>query len=271
MNKCLKALSLLLILPALLIGGLTSQAFADNSTIEKAEKRGALRVGFSSFVPWAMQNKAGEFIGFEIDVARRLSKDLGLRFQPTPTAWAGIIPALLANKVDVIIGGMGISEERLKQVDFTIPYDYAVMDIMANIEKSSSLRTMEDFNKPEVIITARTGTTPAIIAKEMFPNATHRFFADEAPAVEEVLSGRAHAFISTAPLPAFTVVENPDKVFIPFDLPDTYDQPIAFAVKKNDKETLEVFNEWIKKVEAEGWLQERAHYWFRTKDWEKDL
>ncbi len=270
MIKFIKKLSLTLLLAFVSIAFVGSNAYAE-STIETAKKRNAIRVGFSSFVPWAMQNKAGEFIGFEIDVAKRLSDDLGLRFQPTPTAWAGIIPALLANKVDVIIGGMGISEERLKQVDFTIPYNYNKIGIMANIQTSSNLKSLEDYNKPEVVITARNGTSGAIAGKDLFPNATHRYFNDEASCLQEVFSGRANAFLSSGSLSTFTIIDNPDKVFKPFDMPSKYDQAIGFAVRKGDEETLKVFNEWIAKVEAEGWLQERADYWFNTKNWEKEL
>ncbi len=264
-----KFISSLLIFSLAFIGyiSLPTEAYAE-STIEQVKKRKVLRVAFSTFVPWAMQTKSGEFIGFEIDVATRLAKDLGVRIQPQATAWSGIIPALLANKADVIIGGMGVTEERKKQVDFTIAYDKSRLEILANIEKSKDLKTPADFNNPNVIIIARTGATPATAIKELFPNATLRFFADEAPCVEEVLSGRAHAFVSSAPLPAFAVVENPDKLFIPFEITE-YQEDIAFAVRKNDPETLKVFNEWIEKVKAEGWLQERVNYWFKTKDWEE--
>ena len=43
----------------------------------------------STFVPWAMRNKQGELIGFEIDVAKRLAEDSGLKVEFVPTAWDG--------------------------------------------------------------------------------------------------------------------------------------------------------------------------------------
>ena len=66
------------------------------SAIESAMKRGKLRVGMSTFVPWAMRNKKGDLIGFEIDVATKVAKDLGIEVEFVPTAWSGIIPALIA-------------------------------------------------------------------------------------------------------------------------------------------------------------------------------
>ena len=92
------------------------------SAIEAAMKRGKLRVGMSTFVPWAMRNKKGELIGFEIDVATKVAKDLGIEVEFVPTAWSGIIPALIAGKFDVIIGGMSVTTKRNLTVNFTAPY-----------------------------------------------------------------------------------------------------------------------------------------------------
>ncbi len=66
---------------------ITGQAFAgelqqqliQESTIEQVMKRGTLRVGMSTFVPWAMKDKTGKLIGFEIDVASRWPRIWGLR------------------------------------------------------------------------------------------------------------------------------------------------------------------------------------------------
>jgi polar amino acid transport system substrate-binding protein len=46
-------------------------------------------------------------------------------------------------------------------------------------------------------------------------------------------------------------------------------EPIGFAIRKGDFDSLNVLDNWIRIVEAEGWLKERKHYWFETKDWEK--
>jgi polar amino acid transport system substrate-binding protein len=110
------------------------------STIEKILKRGYIKVGMSTFVPWAMQDKNGNLIGFEIDVAKRLAEDMGVKVEFVPTKWSGIIPALLTGKYDVIIGGMGITPERNKKVNFTIPYDYSGMSIVAHKKRLKGLK-----------------------------------------------------------------------------------------------------------------------------------
>jgi polar amino acid transport system substrate-binding protein len=90
--------------------------------LEDIQKRGTLRVGMSTFVPWAMRDKNGELIGFEIDVAKKLAEDMEVEVEFVPTAWDGIIPALIAGKFDVIIGGMSIRPSRNLTVNFTLPY-----------------------------------------------------------------------------------------------------------------------------------------------------
>ena len=111
-----KAIKLTTVLVLVLFGmastgfaGKLQQQLTGESTLEQVLKKGVLRVGMSTFVPWAMKDKKGKLIGFEIDVATRLAKDMGVKVEFVPTKWAGIIPALLTGKFDVIIGGMGIT------------------------------------------------------------------------------------------------------------------------------------------------------------------
>ncbi|MBO4317005.1 MAG: transporter substrate-binding domain-containing protein [Mailhella sp.] len=245
-------------------------AGTDLSAIQKIAERGTIRVGFSSFVPWAMQDKDGKYIGFEIDVMTRLAKDLDVDLQLVPTNWDGIIPALLTDKFDVIVGGMGATPSRALSVNFTVPYDYSYMDAVLNTERCTDVKTEKDLNKPEVIIAVRTGTSAATHAKNFYPKATLRMFNDEAPAVEEVLSGRAHAFVSSAPLPAMEALRHPDKLSQPFRIKSSR-TPISFAIRKGDPDTLNVLDTWIRYVEEEGWLEERRNYWFRGNEWESLL
>ena len=247
--------------------GKLQQQLTSESTIEQVLKRGVLRVGMSTFVPWAMKDKKGKLIGFEIDVATRLAKDMGVTVEFVPTKWAGIIPALLTGKFDVVIGGMGITPARNLKVNFTNPYDYSGMSMAANKKLAAGFSSIEDFNRPEVVLTARLGATPVNAAKKFMPKAELRLFDDEAQIYQEVINGRAHAVVASAPTPAFQVVKYPDKLFLPLEETFTK-EPIGFAVRKGDFDTLSYFNNWITVVGSEGWLKERKNYWFRTKDWE---
>ena len=83
--------------------------------------------------------------------------------------------------------------------------------------------------------------------------------------IQDVLNGNAHAAFSSTPTPAFWVADYPDVLYRPLggELLDL--QPSAFAVRKGDPDTLAFFNSWI--LVNQDWLQERADYWYGTKDW----
>jgi len=243
---------------------------AAESMLEQVMKRGVLRVGMSTFVPWAMQDKAGNFIGFEIDVANRVAQDMGVKAEFIPTKWSGIIPALLTGKFDIIIGGMGIRPERNLKVNFSIPYDHTVMSLVAHKKVAAGFKKLGDFNSPGVSIAVRTGTTAAAAAKQWMPKAKLRLFDDESQAIQELLLGRIHAVVASAPLPAFQAIANPGRLFLPLK-EDFTREPIGFAVRKGDPDALNFLDNWIRVTEAEGWLAERKRYWFESKDWEKLL
>jgi polar amino acid transport system substrate-binding protein len=253
------------ILPAM--AGEIQNKLVSESMIEQALKRGTLRVGMSTFVPWAMTAKSGDLIGFEIDVAKRLAQDMGVKIEFVPTKWAGIIPALLTGKFDIIIGGMGIRPDRNLKVNFSIPYDHTGQAIVANKTLAAGFKSIEDFNKPDVTIALRLGSTAVTAVKQYMPKAKMTLFDDEAQAYQEVLNGKAHAVVGSAPTPAFYAIKYPEKLFLPIE--GTFTQePIGFAVRKGDFDTINYLDNWITVVAAEGWLKERKHYWFETKDWE---
>lgn len=267
--------STLIVLMSVLVIGLAGSAIAgklqqelvQESAVEQIIKRGILKVGMSTFVPWAMKDKTGKLIGFEIDMATRLAEDMGVKVEFVPTKWAGIIPALLTGKFDVIIGGMSVRPDRNLKVNFTIPYDYAGQSLVANKKLATGFSSLQDFNRPDVVIATRLGSTAADAAKRFMPNAKKRLFDDEAQVIQEVLNGKAHAAVSSAPLPAFQSLKFPDRLFLPFQRTFTK-EPIGFALRKGDYDTLNYFNNWIRVVDAKGWLAERKHYWFETRDWE---
>jgi polar amino acid transport system substrate-binding protein len=250
--------------------GKVQRELTNESTIEQVLQKGVLRVGMSTFVPWAMKDKTGKLIGFEIDVATRLAKDTGVKVEFVPTKWAGIIPALLTGKFDVIIGGMGILPQRNLKVNFTIPYDYSGMSIVAHKKLAAGFSKIQDFNRPNVTITARLGSTAEVAVRKYMPQAKLKLFDDESQVIQEVRNGRVHALVASAPLPEFMAIENAQFLFLP--LKDTFTkEPIGFAVRKSDADTLNYFNNWIRVVESEGWLKERKLYWFGTKEWESKL
>lgn len=236
------------------------------SMIEQAIRKGTLKIGMSTFLPWAMKDKNGELIGFEIDVARRLANDMGVKAEFVPTQWSGIIPALITGKFDIIVGGMGVTPNRNLKVNFSIPYDHTGMSIVADRELASGFDSLDDFNNSNITLVVRMGSTSAAAVKKYMPKANLLQFDDESQAVQELLNGKAHAFISSAPLPGFQALKYPERLFLPLKENFTK-EPIAFAIRKGDFDSYNYLNNWITVVTAEGWIEERKHYWFETEEW----
>lgn len=246
--------------------GTTGAAVAAGSLIDEIKARGALRAGLSTFVPWAMRDKQGKLIGYELDVGTRLGADLGVKYEPTPTAWDGIIPALLAGNFDVIIGGMTITPAREQSVAFTEPYSFTGVGMVASKKTAPGLTSVEAFNRPDFTIVVRRGTSAATTAQAMMPNATIRQFDDDAQALQELLNGNAMALVSTAPKPAFAALDNPTVLYQPVEKAIA-PQRDAMALRKGDPAAVAVLNEWITARKADGFLQERFHYWFEQRTW----
>ncbi len=241
-------------------------AASEHSVLEKILAAGEVRVGMSTFVPWVMRSKDGEYIGFEVDVAREVAKDMGVELVIVPTQWDGIIPALLSGKFDVIIGGMSITPERNLKVNFTRPYAQSGLQIVANRNQAQGFDEFEDFNSEDVIFTMRRGVTAIDAVERLFPAAQTRLFDEEATAIQEVVNGNSTAWVSASPSAVIAIADHGDKLFLPFL--ETFDNSNeGFGLRKNDPDALNFFNNWILTKQESGWLQDRHTYWFKTRDW----
>jgi len=239
---------------------------ARESTVEAIVKRGRLLVGMSTFVPWAMRDKNGDLIGWEVDVSKQIAKDIGVEVDLVPTAFDGIIPALIAGKFDLIATGLTITPKRALTINFSRPYAHSGTTLLANKKLAGNFKTLDDFNKPDVTIAARRGSTGELLVRRLFPKATLRLFDDEQLANQEVINGNAHAASAQPPRPYLLQAKYPDVVFVPFDrLLGTNSD--AFAIRKGDLDTLSFLDSWIEYHTADGWLEDRHDYWFKSAAW----
>ena len=234
------------------------------SAIEQIAKRGVIKVGMDVFVPWAMKDKKGELIGFEIDIAKKLAKDMGVKVEFVPTKWSGIIPALITGKFDVLIGGMTITTQRNLKINFTRPYYFTEQGLMAHKKKAAGFQ-VKDFNRPDVTIAARLGSTAAVAAKQRFPKAQLRLFDDEPAAVQELRNGNVHAMVSAQPLPSSTAREYPKTIMVYSEV--MMHEAIGIGVRKGDFDTLNLINNWIEINRNNGWIQGKYAYWFKSDKW----
>jgi len=253
-------------------------AFAQNvtkqlsgeSVLETIKKRGKLRAGVSAFVPWVMRAKDGSMIGFEIDIAKMIAKDMEVEVEFVPTAFSGIIPALIAGEFDIIMTGISLVPKRNLTVNFSNPYNWGGIGMAANKKLTANWKK-DDWNKENVIFTVRRGSTDSIESvRKVSAKAQIRQFDDDAQAIQDVLNGTAHAFVTAEPKPTNYALDYPDQIWQPYGKDLLLRWPSAFAVRKGDPDILNFLNNWITLANERGTIQERHDYWFRGRDW-KDL
>ena len=244
------------------------QELAGESVLETILQRGAINIGLSAFVPWAMRDRNGDLVGFEIDVAKKVAEDMGVEVNFVPTAWDGIIPALIAGKFDVIISGMSVTARRNLTVNFTRPYARTGYIVIANtkLAEEKGIDGLADLNREDVTIASRRGSTGAEAMNRHFPKARKIYFDDDTLSVQEVANGKIEAASSTPPKAAFEIERRGDvlRIVSAEQLSPTRE---AFALRKGDPDALNFFDNWIQEAEASGWLAQRRAYWFSGREW----
>ena len=256
---------------------LTTSAFgadielAKKSTVESILKRGELRVGFESgYVPFEMTDKKGNFIGFDMDYGRRMAKDMGVKFVPVNTAWDGIIPALVTNKFDIIMGGMTITQERNLKVNFADPYIVVGQTILLNKKHEGKVKSYKDLNNPQYILTSRMGTTGEQAIKRYISKATYKGFESEAEAGLEVINGKADALVYDLPFCGFLYGSQGKGKTVFLDEPFTF-EPLAWAINKGDPDFLNFLNNFLRQTKGDGFYDRLYQKWIIGTEWQKEL
>jgi polar amino acid transport system substrate-binding protein len=244
---------------------------AKKSTLEQILKNGELRVGFEAgYMPFEMTDKKGEFVGFDIDMAKEMAKAMGVKFTPVNTAWDGIIPALITEKFDIIMSGMTVTQERNLKVSFADPYIVVGQTILIPKKHQGKIKSYMDLNKPEYIITSKLGTTGEQAVKRMISKAKYKSFETESEAALEVVNGKADAFVYDLPYCVVFMAQQGAGKLTFLDKPFTY-EPLAWAIRKGDPDFLNWLNNFLRQVKNDGRYDRIYNKWIKSSDWLKDV
>ena len=155
-----------------------------------------LRVGMeAAYPPFESVNKAGEFEGFDVDLARAIGESLERPVEFKNMAFDSLPPELEAGRIDLICSGMSYTDERAKKYDFSKPYARSVMSVLVGLARAKDVTKLPQLDDENVHIAVQRGTTGETKAKEAFPKAKLMLYETEADAAREVASGRLHAFV----------------------------------------------------------------------------
>jgi len=238
-------------------------------TLHNVLKNGALRVGVSLFTPWVLKNKSGDLVGFEIDVANQLAKDLSVQLELKEFDWEAIVPALLNKEIDIIVAGMVITPQRALKVNFSQPYANSGIGLATNLALTKNFTGLGDLNRQKVKIGVVTGTVAEDVAKRLFPQATIQSFLQSEQAVQALVQGKMHGYVEHDPMPTFLALEHPGEIDEPLSEP-LLNTKAGFAVNKGDPDFINFLNAWIFARDADAWLTSAHNYWFESLEWREE-
>ncbi len=277
---------LLLALPVVATAWAADVELAKDSTLEGILSRGKLRVGFEAgYMPFEMIDKRGglrernlragderkggqqaSFIGFDIDIAREMAKELGVKFVPVNTMWPSIIPALNVGRFDIIMSGMSVTPARQRKVDFADPYLTVGQTVLLAGKHRDAVTSYKDLDDPKFVVTSKPGTTGEQAVKDLLPQATYKPFDTEAAAAMAVVNGAADAFVYDLPYNAVFVAMHAGADLVFLDQPFTR-EPIAWAIRPGDPDFLNWLNKFLAEIKADGRFDKIYAKWFGSTDW----
>jgi polar amino acid transport system substrate-binding protein len=248
------------------VAGLAACSAASAASLQQVLTRGELRVGVTLAAPWAMRDEDGEYLGFEIEVARRLAADMDVSVVFLRYEYAGLIRALEAGEIDLIAAGLTISPERALHVNFSQPYATSGIGIATNLERTAAVERLEQLNDPEFTIAAVEDSVAADLAGRVLPRARLERFVTANGAADALIAGEVDVYLDEEPIPSFLALEHPGVIDVPVNRP-LLETRSAFAVGKGDPDFLAFLNAWIEAREADTWLPTTHQYWFKTLQW----
>ncbi|CAK7051594.1 MAG: L-cystine-binding protein FliY [Desulfovibrio sp.] len=209
----------------------------------------------ANYPPFAYVDKSGKPAGFDVDSMDWIAKKMGFTISHKPMDWNGIIPDLLAGKIDMVCSGMSISPERAARVTFSEPY-FTIQKVLVVREKSKLTRD-EILTGKKVIGTQRGTNEAEWLAKNKDPNNWNyslRYYDSAPAAIEDLVNGRIDAAgVDSAPAEdAINKAKKPVKIAGEFAPKDDF----GVATRNEDAELRGLINEGYKLLKADPYWQE---------------
>ena len=208
----------------------------------------------ANYPPFSFVGEDGNPTGFDIEAMNWIAAKMGFEVKHQPMDWDGIIPALLAGKIDMVCSGMSISPERAAQVAFSDPY-YTISKLI--VVKDDSDMSAEQALNGKIRLGVQRGTSEANAIKQEQQEKGYPFelrFYESAPlAVEDLLNGRIQAALMDE-LPADDAITKGRAV----KKAGTHGKPDGFgvALRKDDKELRALIDEGYRKLMADPYWKE---------------
>ncbi|GIN98740.1 ABC transporter substrate-binding protein [Siminovitchia terrae] len=194
--------------------------------------------------------------GFDVEIGTAIAEELGMNPQPVKNPWQTIIAALQTDKFDAIIGSMAITDERLKEVNFTDPYYESGAQIFVN-EDNDSIKSADDLK----------GKTIGVVVSSTFEENAKEYTDDvktydsDVTALQDLMvKGRLDAVLTDQLVGMYAIKENNLKIKKVGE-PIYLDQ-MGIAIRKEDEKLLEDVNKALKTLKENGKYGEISEKYF---------
>jgi polar amino acid transport system substrate-binding protein len=251
----------------LMVVGFSSPAVA--GTLEEIAQRGELRVACQTQgPPFSFIDKNGKRTGSSIELCEMLAKDMGVKVTFLDFDWDGLIPALLSKKADILAADMTPTIKRAMKIAFTKPFMYTGSVVF--VKTDSPIKAAADAKKAGLRAAVLLGSTGENEAKKAFPQAELKSYKGGGPLLlDAVMQGQADFGVNDASAVVGGLANYPaNSIRI---LPEQLSkEPLAFAVRYDSQDLLELVNLFFHNAGLDGRLEQNLNYWVNTLDWKKD-
>jgi arginine/ornithine transport system substrate-binding protein len=215
-----------------------------------------IRVGVEgAYPPFSYVTPDGELAGFDIDIAKALVAAMDAEIQLVPQDWDGIIPALMARKYDAIIASMSITEERKKKVAFSNKYYNTPAKFVC--KKGEMTEFSPDSLKGKKVGVQRATIHDRYLTDNYGKDVEIKRYATQDEAYLDLVAGRVDLLLADSVAISDGFLNKPegqDYAFVGPDLndPKWFGEGTGIAIRKEDKDLVEKFNQAIEKIRADG-------------------
>lgn len=243
--------------------GAAEQAPQSDASAAKPEAATpTLRVGSLTVYPpfEYMDSSTGRYEGFDMDLIRELGKREGFEIEIVSMSLDGLVPALMADNVDVAVSALTITPERSAKVDFTKPYINAGLTVMTTRENAPKIKSLKDLEGK--CLCAEIGSSGALFMKRI-PNTTIRTFNSAADAFLELNKNGCYAMLNDGPVNKYFLRQKASESMnlVALDWVVSDDQ-YGFAVKKGNAELLKKLDAALDAMKKDGTYDRIYDKWF---------
>lgn len=231
----------------------------DQSVLARIEKSQELNVAFEgTYPPFNFLDDNDEFQGFDVDISNEIAERLGVKANFIATKWDGLIGGLKADKFDIIIGQMTVTEERKKSVDFTDPY-VITGSVLVTREDTNDITKLEDIKGKKVGVGG--GTTFEEVANSV-EGADVKLYKAVSDYIQDLTNERLDVIINDQLLISYNIKENKLPIKIASDIVNK--DEIGMAVNKGNEDFIKKVNTALTEMKDDGTYNEIYKKWFGT-------